>query len=218
MRIPLQSPGFSLDESRHLLDLRYNAEVRDTLYLVTLQAAGEGFANPILHFLDEHDDGPAVTFGATDPYQVVVNRFPVRGPIALSTRRSVDEGDDAAFVGYVTLEGPDYPTFMQPISPVVLPEGTTSNIVLTRIETQANLTLFVHLADQENACRLRFVPDDEAVRLPRPLRVVGPDLTSDVLDTGFIKVLDRMPVVGPGTIYVDHETTAPMQIYGFLSD
>jgi hypothetical protein len=211
--VPLEADLLSLPE-----------DVQDTLYFFTSFYSYIGDATDLIAGqVDEVDDLTEVELGKGQPFTVALRRYPVRGPIRFFVRPT-SSPTTRVMLGYLETEEPDVEVNLQPmllagvpaapfeVLPIVVSSTSTGTEVCVVAHQTVNLTLFVAAPDADDTIRFQYTPDDD------------PDAATTFLvnlldgQTGFVKVVDRIPVQGPGTVTVDVTiATGPVVIYGYLS-
>lgn len=230
MRYPLDIYGFSSpwreiesDDRQNLsakLDLRGASDPEVLRFLTIIPVVSQAQPVEVRH-RDLREDTQVVYFPRATRFQPILDRFPARGPVQLevggleAANPTVGfyelEGDTGAETVLTPFEGPTpgAGTFLLPLHVYGASEGP---VTLSRVrEGLINISLFLHAAEAADFVDFTFTPEARPDRA-ESLHVVGGT-------PRFVRVLDRIPVLGPGTLTMDvHVTTGPVAVYGFFSD
>lgn len=204
MRYPLfDQPGklsFEAENAENIvLDLRELSEdVRDQTFFLTLQCTTppEGVDVQVINIVDETSDVvSSITVESTE----ILNRFPVRGKVAIVAENSAN-----FLYGYYELDDPDFPpTTLIPI-PAVDSSGLTYPVTVT---TAASVTLGSVVTGQQLSIGANL-PDNgggDPVVLTITLTPTDTNIDASTIiftgpTTGLSSLLERHPIGADGVL------------------
>lgn len=239
MRRPLGRYGFVSESVDHgfergpagALDLRsQEIEVQNELHFVTfVSLAQQGTA---LSFRDAREDITTVVGLERGRYETLWSRIPVRGPVQLELSGAENQPPVISCTGFIEDQSGDNDRDLSPfrvgeladpftLRPLVLEhgdgQGATEDdplvpVAVTEVqEGVQNLSLYVYLPTAADSIDLSYKPDaeDEVIGT---IHVKGGT-------KGFVRVLDRIPVRGPGRVGAVANIAAGRSgiVYGFFS-